>query len=354
MKKSIFEVPFLSAIGMIVTYKCPIACAHCLLKCSPFRKEEISLRNARDWISQVALYRDGYIKMISLTGGEPFFDMDRLKKISSHAKNEGLVVTAVTNAFWADTERNAEKTLANLDSLDALAISTDKHHQVRIPYRNIENAITAVQSAGLPCIINICTEDTADPFYLALLEKIKERVHPDCIRTVTTFPFGRAENIKRGYQLTPDPPKFACGSCDAPVIFPNGRITACLGPVVDIPGNHPLVLGNLNDQPLSDILAAADRKAVMHALRLWGPKKLIASVERAGLAKHLPEGYIRDNICSICHHLMNTPELREFLTVLETDPEFIQLVTYGRMYFLDEPDNGMRREIVCNSCGKLS
>ncbi len=352
MKKGSFEVPFLSAIGMIVTYKCPIACAHCLLECGPSRKEEVSLEDARDWISQAALYRNGYIKMLSLTGGEPFFDLERLKKISSHAKNEGLVVTAVTNAFWADTEKHAERTLGSLDSLDALSISTDKYHQARIPYHYIENAITAVESAGLPYSINVCTENMADPYYTALMEKIQERVHSDCIRTVTTFPFGKAADIHTEYHFTQNPPEFSCGSCDAPVIFPDGRITACLGPVVDIPGDHPLVLGNLKNKPLSEIFDAAERKAVIHALRLWGPKQLIASIERAGLGEHLPEEYIRGNICLACHHLMHTPALAEFLATLENDPEFVQLVTYGRMYFLNELPNGTEGENFCKEFGK--
>ena len=78
-----WETPFLKNIGIVMTYKCQIACPHCIVKAGPHRTEEVSMENALDWIEQISSYRDGYIRVLSLTGGEPFYDMDKIRQISS-------------------------------------------------------------------------------------------------------------------------------------------------------------------------------------------------------------------------------------------------------------------------------
>jgi MoaA/NifB/PqqE/SkfB family radical SAM enzyme len=79
----LIEMPFLRNIGFIMTYKCQVACPHCIIEAGPERKEEMLLSDAFNWIQQVANYREGYIKVLSLTGGEPFYNIDHLKKIAT-------------------------------------------------------------------------------------------------------------------------------------------------------------------------------------------------------------------------------------------------------------------------------
>ena len=43
------EIPFLSNIGLMLTYKCTIACPHCIVKAGPNRKEEMTLESAFNW-----------------------------------------------------------------------------------------------------------------------------------------------------------------------------------------------------------------------------------------------------------------------------------------------------------------
>ena len=75
------ELPFLKSIGLAMTFRCPISCAHCIVRAGPQREEEMSLEEAFEWIRQIACYRNGHIKMLSLTGGEPFHDLNRLEKL---------------------------------------------------------------------------------------------------------------------------------------------------------------------------------------------------------------------------------------------------------------------------------
>ena len=66
------ELPFLSNIGFMLTYKCTIACSHCIVKAGPHRKEEMRLEHSLAWIEQARSYRDGHIKGLALTGGEDY------------------------------------------------------------------------------------------------------------------------------------------------------------------------------------------------------------------------------------------------------------------------------------------
>lgn len=332
------EMHFLNAIGLIMTYKCQVTCPHCVLHAGPHRKEEVSLKDAFDWINQISDYKNRPIRILSLTGGEPFYDLDKLNKISRFAKKKGLIISAVTNAFWADTYENAEKVLKKLDSIDAIAISTDKYHQNYIPYDNVANAVTAAKRNNIFHYINVCTEDLTDPWYQSLIIELQKIVDPDNIKSVITFPFGRAieqTDVMR-YKTSDKPSKSACSSCSFPVIFPNGKVVACIGPLIDLKQDHPLALGSLRENALRNILDKAELNPILHAIRVWGPGKLVSMAKEAGLSEYLPEKYIENSACSACYSIMSSAEIVKYLSELAIDPKFKKLIEYARLYYLQE------------------
>ena len=247
MSERIFEMPFLMSIALVLTYRCQVACPHCLLRAGPDRREEVPLEDAFNWIRQIEEYRGGYIRFLSLTGGEPFINQDKLERISSFARERGLIVSAVTNCFWADTFENAVHCLKSHPSIEALAFSTDIYHQERIPLERIENAIKAAIECEIPYDVHICTASKDEPSYTHTIERLKQLTDEDNILTVITFQAGRAAEMgdTSGHRFSDKPPISACESGWAPVIFPDGKVMACVGPVIDIKTNHPLVLGNL-------------------------------------------------------------------------------------------------------------
>ncbi len=118
--------------------------------------------------------RNGYIKVLSLTGGEPFYNIDYLKKIAAFGETCGLLVSAVTNAFWATTREEAVRVLRELSSIKMLAISTDVYHQESIPFERIKNAIFAAKECDIPYNIAVCTENESDSEYKEILKKLHE------------------------------------------------------------------------------------------------------------------------------------------------------------------------------------
>lgn len=338
--QEIKEIRFLKNIGLLMTYKCQVQCPHCIIQAGPHRTEEMSLENAYDWIRQIATYRHGFIKVLSLTGGEPFFNIQRLKLMSDFAKEQGLYVSAVTNGYWASTQEKAIRILKSLPSLMMLQISTDKYHQQSIPFERVRNAMLACDACGLPYTISICTENENDPDYLKTIKTVSEFVDPQVIFTAITFKAGRALQMDtaHNYETTPTPPFSSCGAGGAPIVFPNGQIMACIGPIIDLKTPHPLVLGNLNENSLDDILDQAESNVVLHAIRIWGPKFLINLVREAGLESELPEIFIKGSVCHACYELMANPRIVDFLMDLQNDRELIRKVAYARIYYLNEPE----------------
>ena len=337
MSENMPEMPYLRNIGLIVTYKCQVACPHCIIEAGPNRKEETRLDDAFNWISQITNYRNGYIKVLSLTGGEPFYDLKKLEAISSFGEEKGLIVSAVTNAFWASTPQKAADILENLPSIKMLAISADVYHQKNIPFERVKNAVNAAEKLDVPFQIGVCTENQQDNEYKSMVKELEKIVQPDRIKTAIVFPVGRALTIHDPKYVTSDePPISACSAGSAPIIFPNGNILGCIGPVIDIKSPHPLLLGNLHDMSLEEILDKSEVNAIYHAIRIWGPKKLISMVNDAGLAKHLPSRYIKDSVCHACYSLMANREISRFLESLAQEPEFRRKVAYGRLYYLRE------------------
>jgi hypothetical protein len=338
MIDSLSQMPFVRTIGLFMTYKCQIICPHCIVDAGPHRMEELSIYDAFDWIDQISVYRNGYIRLLALTGGEPFYNLDKLNKISSFAKSRGLITTSVTNAYWADEYEKSIAILQQLPALNVLAISTDIYHQKFIPFDNVTNATKAAESCGIPCYINTCTEDVADPNYLALVEKLSKLVDPKLIIPTITIPLGRATQAINGSKrrLISQPPESACLSSSSPVILPDGKILACTGPLINLKLCHPLFLGNLRRDSLTKILDDAESNAILHALRIWGPGKLISMAREAGLGDHLPKKFLESSACSACYSLFSSPKAVEFLAALADNSRFQYIVANTRAKYFNE------------------
>ena len=131
-----------------------------------------------------------------------------------------------------------------------------------------------------------------------------------------------------------------CTLGNSPVILPDGRVFACLGPIQSLDHDHPLSLGDLNQVSLAGILDRAQENSVLHALRVWGPWKLISMVEEVGGGRYLPDTYDRDSACDACFHLMASPPLLELLLPLTQGDGFRRALAQSRAYFLGESMSG--------------
>jgi organic radical activating enzyme len=338
MAQDIGEAPFLGNIGFLITYKCQVACPHCVIHAGPNRDEEMALSDAFSWIDQASTYRDGQVKAICFTGGEPFYDLPRLKELVRFTTARGLLSTVVTNAFWAESRERAREVLDSMKELRVISISADPHHQLQIPFERVRNALLAVQELGLIYRVAVCTENENDPAHRELIRRLRQIVDADKITVVITFSAGRAlATIEpANYEMSVAPPDTACPGASTPTVFPDGRVYACIGPVIDLHTSHPLLLGNLRDKPLAQMLDEAELNPILHLLRVWGPVRLLALLEERGHGARLPKLFVRNSMCNLCWVLMADSELCAAMKELAQDSDLAERTAYARLYYLNE------------------
>jgi organic radical activating enzyme len=332
------ELGFLRNIGLVITYKCQVACPHCIVHAGPDRTVEMRWADASRWIREIAAYREGQFKLLSLTGGEPFFNLDHLRRIATLGSELGLLVTAVSNAFWASTPEAAIRTLGEIPSIRMLALSADLYHQPAIPLERVRNAVRAARELGVEYTVAVCTQDEQDPAYLRLLKQVKEFADPGRIYTAMTMPVGRArtELDPDRYQMADLPAASACTTASTPMILPDGRVIACVGPLIALRVSHPLMLGNARLTPVAELLDRAESNTLLHAIRVWGPRKLVEALKATAAGVDLPTQYIKDSPCDVCQRLFRNPKLTGALSKLAMDAEFREKVAYGRVHYLRE------------------
>jgi len=331
-------IPFLTTIGLMITYRCTVSCAHCVVQAGPHRSEGMDPRDIRQWVDQIARYRDGLMAGIAVTGGEPFSERNKLQLVSSLAASAGLAVSVVSNAYWATNLESARACLRGVPGISFLSISTDVHHQEFIPFDRVRNAVRAAEELGMTYNVAICTATENDERYKAIRSEAEKITDGANIRVAVTFPAGRARQIRQDldYEVLPEPTPSACTMAGTPVIFPNGDVIGCIGPVMDIGTPHPLHLGNLVREPLADILERAERNAVLHAIRVWGPRILMEWLREHRFDGNPPGGFIADSTCDVCHQLFSRPDIVAALEKIAGNGELQAKVAYGRSFYLHE------------------
>ncbi len=127
-------------IGLAVTEQCPNSCTFCLSPWKPSCRErlgrELEEEEFRVIADEVIGFADSKGLILTLTGGEPFLEMERLKYILRHAKTRTDITTS---AWWARSEARARSTMEEILSAASenrsenfrftLQLSLDAFHQ---------------------------------------------------------------------------------------------------------------------------------------------------------------------------------------------------------------------------------
>lgn len=130
------EVGVAEAIGikhvasLLFTYRCTIACKHCLFNCSPRQPEVyVSLKDGVEFLRQLRKTD----RVIHIAGGEAMMFYKQMLEICRVAKEEGVAPHFFeTNASWCiddDTTRRRYRELKEAGIIGVL-ISADPYHQV--------------------------------------------------------------------------------------------------------------------------------------------------------------------------------------------------------------------------------
>ncbi len=285
-----------------------------MVNAGPERQEEVPIEKALNWISEIG--RSKSVEVISLTGGEPFVNLNKLEELTNLAKEWDLLVNVVTNAFWSKNYSHAIKIVKRLRGVTHLSISTDIFHSENVPLENIKNASVAALDNGLEVALSICLKPN-DNF----IDRLKNALGNELFDKLLVVPqhihyIGMAEDLN--FDEAKEPIKkllpMACGNLSMPFILYDGTVMACCGDVILKPDLYPsLTLGNVDHISLEQILTEADQNYLIHALRLWGPSGLLKRITNKKLISSLKKSYSLNNICDLCCDLFSHPDIVTYL-----------------------------------------
>jgi hypothetical protein len=332
---------FHRSLGIHLTMRCPLRCAHCSVHSGPERRETLDARLLLTWLEEIG--RAGTMKRLCLSGGEPFLMRPLLMRIVDVAERYGLVTIINTAAHWAGTPERALGALRDFPGNVHIAVSADEYHREFVPLENVRNALAASLERGLPASLVLrAWEGEGDPFSHELREFLGEDIWSSVKLDIGVIKHvGRGEALPRRAPQDPVPPNeipdVCCDYADQPVVDSDGTVLACCN-TDGARGARHLHLGRLERDSMAAMTEKADRDLVLQAIRVWGPARLGALLRDAGLGGRLAPSYPDASICRLCTDICSRPELVAFLDGKLKEPDLraelaaARLLRYGETF----------------------
>ena len=304
----------LKALHLLLTYDCNLGCDHCFLHCRPGAGGTFILARIRQVLDQAVEL--GTVTRIYFEGGEPFLYYALMVAGMGLARERGLEIGTVSNAYWATTVEDARCWLSPLADLGLadLSVSDDLYHHGQIAITPAQVAAQAAGELGVPASILSLKRPV-------LLENVDPLSGEPLVGGGVRFR-GRAAG------LTTDLPKVpwhVLRTCP----YENLRAPSRVHP--DAYGNVHLCqgisMGNMWETPLAQLVAAYDPDAhpIVGPLLRGGPAAL---AEAHGVGHE--EGYV-----DACHFCYSTR-----LALLERFPQYLGP---GQAYGLGEGNGANAR-----------
>jgi len=276
----------LKGIHFLLSYKCDSECDHCFVYSSPQAKGTFTLDQMKRVFDELTKIQT--IEWIYFEGGEPFLFYPLMCEGIRIAGGMGFKTGIVTNAYWAESEEDAELWLKPLRDLGVsdISISDDTFHYEDNDTSPAKHALNAARrlgmSSGSICIDKPTVEEGIDKeqdkgkpvigggvmFRGRAVEKLTEGLPRRPWEEFTECPYEDLKNPERVH-------------LDA-----YGNIHLCQG----------LSMGNMWDVPLSKIVKQydADLHPICRPLVNGGPALLAKKYD----VRHEAE-YV--DACHICY-----------------------------------------------------
>lgn len=278
---------------------------------------------------------------LQISGGEPFAVLKSLQRLLECSHANRLDVEVHTNAFWACSMLRAEKTLAKLNGLTSLIVSTDIYHEEFIHLQNVSHALNAAVKFNIPAKLVVCTWNmNRDAFYSRLMDTVGVKL----LKKIEVIhnqiePIGRGQNLPQAAltEYSNELPQGRCTLLDRHTVTEDGTLTACCNLTVALDqGATPLRLGDVMTEGLSPLFQKADQDWLLQALRTGGPAYLAELVLQVDAEAKLPGQYRKDSICDLCKGLWRHPSTLKTIRELMQSAEIKQEIAAMRAWMLDE------------------
>lgn len=243
---------------------------------------------------------------IVFTGGECFLLGRELDSLIAHAHGLGFDTRAISNGYWAVTDRAARDRVAALRAagLDEIVLSTGTFHQRFVPVDRIVRAARATTRAEIPTRITIEDCDQSEFDDASLRTDLAEALDAGML-ALSHDPWIEDAGARSATRLTHDRLREAgragpAGGCPKILmtlsVTPEQQLIACCGfPLEELPG---LRIGSVADRPLDEVIRAAPNDLLKMFLHVAGPVGIAEFVARYESGYTLPGNPV--SICDAC------------------------------------------------------
>ena len=247
------------------------------------------------------------IRMVGITGGEPFIYFSDAIGLIERVKQLGLGVTFTTNGFWGKEYEIAYEKLKIIKKLgvDFFTLSVDDFHEKFVPYQSIANVVDISKKLDIRIIINSVSTKNSKRLK-GVLEKLENSLTNCNLIEIPCVPVGHAaERIKEDEYIYMDElPTGCCEFMNTFTILPNGNAYPCCS---EAGMSSVLYLGNIYHDSVDDLLKNFYNNNICSVLREKGTtyiyKELVSNEERERLRKQFISS------CDMCHVLFEDKEL---------------------------------------------
>jgi hypothetical protein len=303
-------------VGLLLTERCDIACAHCWLGPS-LNGADMPLDEAKGYIDQASSIPS--VEWISFTGGEPFLLLGLLNELVGYASAKGLRTECVTNCSWAETPAKTEKSLKSLraSGLNVVNISADDFHQEFVPFEKVRNCFEAAKSLGIKTVIMSAAQAGGALRLAEIINRLgseevgtlgdeKSRKGLSAIAVETGFiPVGRAAELPRDKWIIGE--SQTEGACRLVLrdigIDLGGELLACCSAASFLARGR---LGSVDETGIQQLLDDAGELPLFKILSEQGPSSLADS-----LGIRWRDGFV--SRCHICYEVLKDPRLDDAL-----------------------------------------
>ncbi len=292
----------IDGLSLIITDKCNACCRHCGFSAGPDKKNVMTMKTARECIKELALL--GSAKLVSYTGGEPFLFFDYLKEIVSFSDSLGFYGEVVTNSFWAENMTLAREKLISLKKLGVInfVTSLDDYHIEFIKPEYIKNAVLTACDLGYH--VTVKTIETPDSYFTYTTVKSFLETDKNKIKIISQSPVTAGRAKGQPSTLNSAHPEQSGGNCRTvirfPAVDPKGNVFPCCGF-----GDKRIILGNINQTPLSIILHEMRHNLFLNLLACAGPKALLNSAQQ--YFSQTPRNHF-PNTCEACNYIVQNAD----------------------------------------------
>ncbi|MFI3213262.1 MAG: radical SAM protein [Eubacteriales bacterium] len=293
------------SVCVVLTKKCNADCDICCQSCSNATNEKIDIDKTLETIKE--LRRKEAIRMVGITGGEPFIYFSYLIRLVESLKELGIGTTFTTNGFWGNNYETAYEKLNSIKKLGIkfFTLSVDDFHEKFVPYQSIANIIDISKKLDIRIIINSVSTKNSKRLK-GVLDKLEDSLINCNLIEIPCVPVGHAaERIKEEeYIYMEGLPTGCCEFMNIFTILPNGDVYPCCSEA----GMSPvLYLGNIHRNSVDDLLKEFYENCICRVLREKGTtyiyNEILSNEERKALRKRFISS------CDMCHVLFENKEL---------------------------------------------